>query len=174
MTAIKVAPFGDNLNGGVLLNGVFSGYYGGKRSLNLSRQHISQESQTAHVHADNRYLLNADTHSRLEERAVATHRNDKVGIEVIAVEHVDTSKVEHVLGRKEVVKLTVEHYTFTARLQERQHTQERSRLARLERIAENGECQRLVCHHTNIYNYSFCYLKVTKVMKKSRIERLVL
>ena len=174
MTALKVAPFGNHLNGGVLLNGVFSGNNRGKRSLNLSRQHISQKSQTTHVHAYNGYLLRADTHSRLEESAVATHRNDKVGIEVVAVEHVDTSQVEHVLGREKVVKLTVEHHTLTARLQERQHTQERSRLARLERIAENGECQRLVCHHTNIYNYSFCYLKVTKVMKKSRIERLVL
>ena len=44
MTALKAAAFGDYLYGGVLLNGVVSNYDGSKRSLNLSRQHVSEES----------------------------------------------------------------------------------------------------------------------------------
>ena len=156
MTALKATAFGDYLYGGVLLNGVVSGYDCGKRSLNLSRQHVSQKSQSAHIHANDGYLLGADTHRCLEERTVATHRDDEVGIEVVAVEHFNTSEVEHVLGREKVVKLTVEHHTLTARLQKRQHTQERSRLTRLERVAEYGECQWLVCHHIRIYVFIRC------------------
>ena len=132
MTALKLTTLSECLYGGMLLNGIVSGNDCGKRSLHLSRQYVGEESQPAHIDTNDGYLLRTYTHRSLKECAVATHRDDEVGIEVVAIEHLDTRQIEHVLRREKVVKLTVEHHAFAARLQERQHAQQRCRLAGLE------------------------------------------
>ena len=100
MTALKLTTLSDCLYGGMLLNGIVSGNDCGKRSLHLSRQYVGEESQPAHIDTDDRYLLRAYTHRSLKECAVATHRDDEVGIEVVAIEHFHTSEVEHMLRRE--------------------------------------------------------------------------
>ena len=57
--------------------------------------HIRKKAETAHVHADDGYLLRTDPACRLQERTVASQRNDIVDIEVHSLEHAgygDTSR----------------------------------------------------------------------------------
>ena len=56
--------------------------------------------------------------------------------------------------RKVVVECAVEYNACSLAAKEVEHTHQRLRLAWLERIAEYGECQMLICH----YRYVYCLL----------------
>ena len=107
--------------------------------LNLGRSHVSEEPQPSHVHAEDGYLLRPHAVGRLQERAVAAHRNGEVGREVVAGEHVGGRHVEQLALRQKVVVLAVDQQFCPEVGEAGQHFLDGSRLLGLVNIAEKGK-----------------------------------
>ena len=71
---------------GTLLNVVFAANNCAQLGVDVVRVYVGKEAQSPHVYTDNGNLLAAHSVSRHEESAVAAHRDDEVGREVVAVE----------------------------------------------------------------------------------------
>lgn len=77
-TALDGLAVGRQFDDGVVFDVIILLEHLVERVRYLARQHVGQESQTAHVDADDGRLERAHTAGGLQERAVAAHRDDIV------------------------------------------------------------------------------------------------
>ena len=102
---------------------------------------VGKETQPSHVDADDGNVLFAHTACRLEEGAVAAHRHNEVGIEVIARKNIVDAQCRTPGIDKEVVELAVDVYLGTVFLQRAADVVDECRLLGLLNIAEKGESE---------------------------------
>ena len=107
--------------------------------LNLGGSNVGEETQPPHVHAQDGYLLSPHAVGRLQERAVAPHRNGEVGSEVVAGEHAGVRHVEQLTLSQKVVVLAVDQQFCPEAGEAGKHFLDGSRLLGLVNIAEKGK-----------------------------------
>ena len=109
--------------------------------------HISQESQTPHVHTQDRYLLLPHPTGGLEKSSVATHGDHEIGIEVVAFEHLHIVQVGMVMVEQEFIIFLIHVQLCPKDREHGQHLLNRCRLLFLIDIAKHGKFQLTTLHH---------------------------
>ena len=114
--------------------------------LYLARQHIGEKAQSSHVHTDDRRFLGTHPARRLEESAVATHRDDIIHIKVIVLEHARRIDMEMLVAGQELIISILEINLSPLLVEVIKDFFDASRLLGLVFIAKYCEFKMLQCH----------------------------
>ena len=136
-------------------------------SLYFAWQHISQESQSAHVDTDDRSPLRSHLAGSLEEGSVAAHGDDVIHIEVVILEDTRHLHIQMEVAHEKVV-ISIFHIDLSLLLfQKSQDSFDGNRLLSLVFIAKYCKFQMLFCHLFCHFNY-YCYF-----CKGNNINRII-
>ena len=109
------------------------------RLLDIAGTDIGQESQSAHVHTEYRYLLLAHLTGCLQQCTVASHRDSEVGFELAARERLGIGDVDKLRAGQEIIVLLLYQDARTTFLQAGEHLSHGCRFLVLVDIAEEGK-----------------------------------
>ena len=107
--------------------------------LYLTRKHVGKEAQPTHVHTNDRRTLGTHPASRLEEGAIATHRDDVIHIEVVIFKDARRPYLQVLHLGEEVVEETFDIHFCILFVEVRKDSHDGSRLLSLVFIAKYCE-----------------------------------
>ncbi len=158
-TSGKHSPRRLHLYHGMVLYQALAGVDTVQCRLYLGGQHIGKKSEPPHIDTNDGRALRPHLARRLQEGAVATHRDNIVHVEVVVLEHAGCLHLHVLAPGKEVVESTFHIHLGVAFLQIRKNPLDGSRLLGLVLIAKNRKFQMLSCHLFCSFNYYSYFCK---------------